>query len=89
MGQENRTRSDRRVEVYANVGTLADVELALANDAGGIRLFRRELTYLEREDYPSEDELFALYKDTSRMMGKRKVIIRTLDIGADKDAPLF
>jgi len=89
VGCENRTKDGRLVEVYANVGTREDIESALKNDAGGIGLFRSEMAYLGRTDYPTEDELFALYRDAARQMGNRRIIIRTVDIGGDKDAPYF
>jgi phosphotransferase system enzyme I (PtsI) len=89
VGAENRTRGGRLVEVFANAGGLADIASVLENDAGGIGLLRSEFLYLEKDDYPSEEELFLSYKAIAEAMGGRKVIIRTLDIGADKKVPYF
>ena len=89
IGLDNVTRDGRKVNVYANIGSPEDVDKVLLNDAGGIGLFRSEFLYLGREDYPSEEEQFEIYKEVlSRMEGK-KVIIRTLDIGADKQVGYF
>ena len=89
IGLDNVTRDGRKINVYANIGSPEDVDKVLLNDAGGIRLFRSEFLYLGREDYPSEEEQFEIYKEVlSRMEGK-KVIIRTLDIGADKQVDYF
>lgn len=89
IGLDNVTRDGRKINVYANIGSLEDVDKVLLNDAGGIGLFRSEFLYLGREDYPSEEEQFEIYKEVlSRMEGK-KVIIRTLDIGADKQVDYF
>ena len=89
IGLDNVTRDGRKINVYANIGSPEDVDKVLLNDAGGIGLFRSEFLYLGREDYPSEEEQFEIYKEVlSRMEGK-KVIIRTLDIGADKQADYF
>ena len=89
IGLDNVTRDGRKINVYANIGSPEDVDKVLLNDAGGIGLFRSEFLYLGREDYPSEDEQFEIYKEVlSRMEGK-KVIIRTLDIGADKQVDYF
>ena len=89
IGLDNVTRDGRKINVYANIGSPEDVDKVLLNDAGGIGLFRREFLYLGREDYPSEEEQFEIYKEVlSRMEGK-KVIIRTLDIGADKQVDYF
>ncbi|EET61507.1 phosphoenolpyruvate-protein phosphotransferase [Marvinbryantia formatexigens DSM 14469] len=85
-GKENRTRSGRTVNVYANIGGVGDVGYALENDAGGIGLFRSEFLYIGRNDFPGEEEQFQTYMHVLRMMGEKKVIIRTLDIGADKQA---
>ena len=88
-GKENITLDGQKVMLYANVGNIKDLGIALQNDAGGIGLFRSEFLYLGREDYPSEEEQFEIYKEVlSRMEGK-KVIIRTLDIGADKQVDYF
>lgn len=89
IGLDNVTRDGRKINVYANIGSPEDVDKVLSNDAGGIGLFRSEFLYLGREDYPSEEEQFEIYKEVlSRMEGK-KVIIRTLDIGADKQVDYF
>lgn len=89
IGHDNVTRDGRKINVYANIGSPEDVDKVLLNDAGGIGLFRSEFLYLGREDYPSEEEQFEIYKEVlSRMEGK-KVIIRTLDIGADKQVDYF
>ena len=89
IGLDNVTRDGRKINVYANIGSPEDVDKVLLNDAGGIGLFRSEFMYLGREDYPSEEEQFEIYKEVlSRMEGK-KVIIRTLDIGADKQVDYF
>lgn len=89
IGLDNVTRDGRKINVYANIGSPEDVDKVLLNDAGGIGLFRSEFLYLGREDYPSEEEQFEIYKEVlSRMKGK-KVIIRTLDIGADKQVDYF
>ena len=89
IGLDNVTRDGRKINVYANIGSPEDVDKVLLNDAGGIGLFRSEFLYLGREDYPSEEEQFEIYKEVlSRMEGK-KVIIRTLDIGADKEVDYF
>jgi len=89
IGLDNVTRDGRKINVYANIGSPEDVDKVLLNDAGGIGLFRSEFLYLGREDYPSEEEQFEIYKEVlSRMEGK-KVIIRTLDIGADKQVGYF
>ena len=83
------TLDGREINVCANIGSAADVGLALQNGAGGIGLFRSEFIYLESEDYPSEDKQFEIYKRVVQAMGGKKVIIRTLDIGADKQADYF
>jgi len=88
-GKVNRTKGGRTVEVYANAGSLEDVELALRNDTGGIGLFRSEFLYLEKADYPTEEELFSAYKNAAERLAGKKLIVRTLDIGADKQAPYF
>lgn len=88
-GLENITLDGKKIDIYANIGNASDVETALANDAGGIGLFRSEFLYLERSDYPSEEEQFAAYKKVLEGMAGRQVIIRTLDIGADKQADYF
>lgn len=89
IGLENVTTDGRKINLYANIGNSADVEKVLENDAGGIGLFRSEFIYLGREDYPTEEEQFRIYKEVISKMDGRKVIIRTLDIGADKQADYF
>ncbi len=88
-GKENVTIDGRSINIYANIGGVADVANVLANDAGGIGLFRSEFLYLESEDYPTEDAQFLAYKTVAENMGGKKVIIRTLDIGADKQVGYF
>ena len=88
-GKENVTKSGRKINVYANIGGVKDVSYVLENDAGGIGLFRSEFLYLGRNDFPSEEEQFQAYKTVLQTMGKKKVIIRTLDIGADKKVDYF
>ena len=83
-GQENITLDGKKINLYANIGSLADVGAVLANDGGGIGLFRSEFIYLGRESAPTEEEQFQIYKSVAEMMAGKKVIIRTLDIGADK-----
>ena len=83
------TKSGKKVHLYANIGGVEDVDAVLANDSEGIGLFRSEFLYLGREDYPSEEEQFEAYKTVLSKMGGKKVIIRTLDIGADKQADYF
>ena len=88
-GQENITKDGKKINIYANIGGVKDVASVLENDAGGIGLFRSEFLYLESEDYPTEEEQFAAYKKVAEMMAGKKVIIRTLDIGADKQVDYF
>lgn len=88
-GKENVTLAGKKINLYANIGGVADVANALSNDAGGIRLFRSEFLYLESEDYPTEEAQFAAYKTVAENMAGKKVIIRTLDIGADKQVDYF
>ena len=88
-GKENVTLDGRHVNLYANIGNVGDVGLVLQNDASGIGLFRSEFIYLNAQSYPTEDEQFAIYKQVAETLGGRKVIIRTLDIGADKQADYF
>ena len=88
-GKENVTLDGKKINLYANIGGVADVENALSNDAGGIGLFRSEFLYLESEDYPTEEAQFAAYKTVAENMAGKKVIIRTLDIGADKQVDYF
>ena len=88
-GKRNVTLDGREINVYANIGNVADVSLAMQNDAGGVGLFRSEFIYLEAFDFPSEDYQFSIYKRMVEALGGRKVIFRTLDIGADKQVPYF
>lgn len=88
-GKENVTKSGQKVNVYANIGNLADVGAVLKNDAGGIGLFRSEFLYLESDTYPTEEQQFTVYKKVAETMAGKKVIIRTLDIGADKQVDYF
>ncbi len=88
-GMPNETVSGKKIDVYANIGSPSDLASVIQNDAGGIGLFRSEFLYLSKNTYPSEDEQFLKYKEVAeRMMGKR-VIVRTLDIGADKKIDYF
>lgn len=88
-GKDNITRSGQRVNVYANIGNLSDLGAVLKNDAGGVGLFRSEFLYLESDTYPTEEQQFAVYKQVAETMAGKKVIIRTLDIGADKQVDYF
>lgn len=88
-GKKNETSDGRTIDIYANIGSVSDVGYVLENDAGGIGLFRSEFLYLGRDDFPTEEEQFQAYKQVVQTMGKKKVIIRTLDIGADKQADYF
>lgn len=88
-GKENVTLDGKKIKLYANIGQAADVANALCNDAGGIGLFRSEFLYLESGDYPTEETQFAAYKTVAENMAGKKVIIRTLDIGADKQVDYF
>lgn len=88
-GKENITLDGMRVNIYANIGSVDNIGAVLANDAGGIGLFRSEFLYLESNDYPSEEQQFAAYKRVLESMAGKKVIIRTLDIGADKQVDYF
>lgn len=83
-GKENVTRSGKKIHIYANIGSVGDVGYVLENDAGGIGLFRSEFLYLGRNDFPTEEEQFQAYRQVVQTMAGKKVIIRTLDIGADK-----
>ena len=89
VGQKDVTLDGKQVNVYCNIGSLEDVASVLANDGQGIGLFRSEFLYLQGSDYPTEDEQFEAYKTVAERMGGRRVIIRTLDIGADKQADYF
>lgn len=88
-GKENVTLDGKKINLYANIGGAGDVANVLANDAGGIGLFRSEFLYLESEDYPTEEAQFTAYKTVAENMAGKKVIIRTLDIGADKQVDYF
>ncbi|WP_243006418.1 phosphoenolpyruvate--protein phosphotransferase, partial [Coprococcus comes] len=88
-GKENVTLSGQKINVYANIGNLSDVGAVLKNDAGGIGLFRSEFLYLESEDFPTEEQQFQVYKQVAENMAGKKEIIRTLDIGADKQVDYF
>ncbi len=88
-GQENVTLDGQKIKVFCNIGNPEDVAMVLANDGGGIGLFRSEFLYLNCEDYPSEDYQFEAYKQVLSDMGDREVVIRTLDIGADKQIDYF
>lgn len=88
-GRENVTRDGKKIDICANIGSIDDVSAALSNDAGGIGLFRTEFLYLEGSDYPTEEKQFIAYKRVLESMKGKKVIIRTLDIGADKQADYF
>lgn len=88
-GKPNETIDGRNVMVYCNIGNPSDIDAVLANDGGGIGLFRSEFLYLQGNDYPTEEEQFIAYKTVAERMGGKRVIIRTLDIGADKQADYF
>jgi phosphotransferase system enzyme I (PtsI) len=88
-GKENITKSGQKVQVYANIGNASDVGKVLQNDAGGIGLFRSEFLYLENTTFPTEEQQFSVYRQVVENMSGKKVIIRTLDIGADKQANYF
>lgn len=88
-GKENVTLDGRKIEIYANIGSVSDVASVLQNDAGGIGLFRSEFLYLEKDTFPTEEEQFQTYKTVVENMAGKKVIIRTLDIGADKQVDYF
>jgi len=88
-GLPNVTKDGQEIKIYANALDLSGIKGAVDNDAGGIGLFRSEFLYLENTNYPTEEEQFAVYKKAAEQMNGKKVIIRTLDIGADKQAPYF
>lgn len=88
-GKENVTLDGRKINIYANIGSVDNIGAVLANDAGGIGLFRSEFLYLESSDYPTEEQQFAAYKRVIESMAGKNVIIRTLDIGADKQVDYF
>lgn len=88
-GKKSVTKSGRQIKLYANIGGISDLQFVLQNDAAGIGLFRSEFLYLEKSDYPTEEEQFQVYKSVAETMAGKKVIIRTLDIGADKQIDYF
>lgn len=88
-GKDNVTLNGQKINVYANIGSVSDVGYVLENDAGGIGLFRSEFLYLGRNDFPTEEEQLQAYRQVLQTMGEKKVIIRTLDIGADKQVDYF
>lgn len=88
-GKPTLTRSGNKINLYANSGSLADLELIKTSDAEGIGLFRSEYIFMQASDYPTEEEQYEIYKKVLETMGDKKVIIRTLDIGADKTAEYF
>jgi len=88
-GKENVTSDGRKINIYANIGSVGDLGYVMENDAGGIGLFRSEFLYLGRNDFPTEEEQFQAYKQAVQTMAGKKVIIRTLDIGADKQVDYF
>lgn len=88
-GKENITLDGHKINIYANIGSVGDIGYVLENDAGGIGLFRSEFLYLGRNDFPTEEEQFQAYRQAVQTMAGKKVIIRTLDIGADKQADYF
>lgn len=88
-GRPNVTLDGKEIKLYANIGNIKDLAMVMQNDAGGIGLFRSEFLYLEKDDYPTEEEQFNVYKTAAETMAGKKVIIRTLDIGADKQAAYF
>lgn len=88
-GKENETPDGRKISICANIGSVADVESVLENDAGGIGLFRSEFLYLGRNDFPTEEEQFLAYRQVVQKMEGKRVVVRTLDIGADKKAEYF
>ena len=89
IGKENITLDGKKIELYANIGNIKDLSRVLDNDAAGIGLFRSEFIFLEKNTFPSEEEQFAIYKNAVETMNGKKVIIRTLDIGADKKVDYF
>ncbi len=88
-GKETITKSGQKVHLYANIGNISDLAHVIENDAEGIGLFRSEFLYLNSDTFPTEEQQFAAYKKVAETMGKKRVIIRTLDIGADKQVPYF
>ncbi len=88
-GKENITLDGHKINIYANIGSVSDIGYVLENDAGGVGLFRSEFLYLGRNDFPTENEQYQAYKQAAQMMAGKKVIIRTMDIGADKQVDYF
>ena len=88
-GKENVTLDGKKIMLYANIGNIKDLATVIQNDAGGIGLFRSEFIYLEKDQYPTEEEQFSIYKTAVETMAGKRVIIRTLDIGADKQREYF
>ena len=88
-GKENITLDGQKILLYANIGNIKDLAAVMQNDAGGIGLFRSEFIYLEQDHYPTEEEQFRIYKQAAETMAGKRVIIRTLDIGADKQCDYF
>ena len=88
-GKENVTLDGKKIMLYANIGNSKDLATVIQNDAGGIGLFRSEFIYLERDHFPTEEEQFQIYKQVAQTMAGKRVIIRTLDIGADKQCDYF
>ena len=88
-GKENVTLDGKKIMLYANIGNIKDLGTVIQNDAGGIGLFRSEFIYLEKDHYPTEEEQFQIYKQVAETMAGKRVIIRTLDIGADKQCDYF
>ena len=88
-GKENITLDGQKILLYANIGNIKDLAAVMQNDAGGIGLFRSEFIYLEQDHYPTEEEQFRIYKQAAETMAGKRVIIRTLDIGADKQCNYF
>lgn len=88
-GKENVTLDGQKVMLYANIGNIKDLATVIQNDSGGIGLFRSEFIYLEKEDFPTEEEQFQIYRQVAQTMAGKRVIIRTLDIGADKQCDYF
>ena len=88
-GKENVTLDGHKINIYANIGSVGDIGYVMENDAGGIGLFRSEFIYLEKEDFPTEEEQFQIYRQVAQTMAGKRVIIRTLDIGADKQCDYF
>ena len=88
-GKENITLDGKKIMLYANIGNMKDLATVLQNDAGGIGLFRSEFIYLEKDQFPTEEEQFQIYRTVAETMAGKRVIIRTLDIGADKQCDYF